>query len=58
MESLRYIGNAPNVRRWVGPVTGAWYWFGPDDVRFVDKRDAAVWLNPKKGEGRVFEVVP
>jgi len=54
MVELRYIGQAPNRRRWIGPVTGVWYEFGPGDVRYVDKRDAAVWMSPKRGEGRAF----
>lgn len=55
MDTLRYIGQAPNRRRWIGPVTGVWYQFGPGDVRYVDKRDATVWLKPLKGDGRAFE---
>lgn len=55
MVELRYIGKAPNRRLWTGPVTGTRYPFGPGEVRYVDERDAQVWLNPKRGEGRAFE---
>ena len=55
MVVLRYVGGAPDRRLWRGPVTGVRYAFGPGDVRYVDKRDAAVWLNPPRGEGRAFE---
>ena len=56
MVEVTYIGQAPNRRSWPGPVTGVRYPFGPGESRYVDKRDAQVWLNPKRGEGRAFEV--
>ena len=55
MVELRYTGKAPDRRLWTGPVTGVKYPFGPGEARYVDKRDAQVWLHPRRGEGRVFE---
>jgi len=55
MVELRYAGKAPNSRIWKGPVTGTRYRFGPGVTRFVDKRDAAVFLNPQGDGGTVFE---
>ena len=52
--TLRYVGRAPDRRYWVGPVTGAWYPFGPGEARYVDRRDGQVWLRPPRGEGRAF----
>jgi hypothetical protein len=55
MVELRYIGNSNRRRTWTGPVTGSRYPFGPGETRYVDKRDAQVWLHPPRGEGRAFE---
>ena len=55
MVELRYVGKAPNSRIWKGPITGIRYRFGPGVTRFVDKRDATVFLNPKGDGGTVFE---
>jgi hypothetical protein len=37
--------------------TGIVYHFGPGETRWVDRRDAALWLKPLRGEGRAFEEV-
>ena len=55
MVELRYVGESKRRRNWTGPVTGVRYPFGPGESRYVDKRDAQVWLHPKRGEGRAFE---
>lgn len=55
MVELRYIGASKRRRTWTGAVTGTRYPFGPGESRYVDKRDAQVWLNPPKGEGRAFK---
>lgn len=57
MVLLRYIGGARDRRLWRGPVTRAFYEFGPGETRFVDKRDAVCWLKPMRGNGRAFEEV-
>lgn len=57
MVRLRYIGQAPNRRPWLGPATGVVYHFGPGETGDVDCRDAAFWLRPKRGNGRAFEEV-
>ena len=55
MVELRYTGRAPNSRTWKGPMTGIRYSFGPGVTRFVDQRDAEIFLNPKGDGGTVFE---
>ena len=52
---LRYVGQAPTARVWKGPITGAWYVFGPGDERYVDDRDARIFLNPRGDGGAVFD---
>ena len=50
---LAYTGNSPNRRKWKGPATGIHYYFGPGDVRWVDRLDGLKFLTPRGG-GKAF----
>ena len=56
---LEYVGGAPDVRAWKGPVTGCTYEFGGDrKLACVDARDGIKLLTPRRSSGAmpVFRV--